>query len=320
MDPKGDPLKIAPAGDPAIPVPAPTHTPNVQVTGGGPGVPGTPGAQTGAPQFPGRDPKWRPPSSWVSPALVFVLVLACIGAWVFPPGPNWIAAATLFGVFLLLLGKTMTTRALGILINERKIMSLSRFQMVVWTALIVSAYLAIVFVRVQSEGVKGEPLDVAIDWQLWALLGISTTSLIGSPLLNTSKQKKEPGKDKTEADKIAAKAAAAFGEGSATVNDNREGLLYGNSSIEDARFTDLFQGDELANAHLIDLGQVQMFFFTIIIAAAYAVQLFDFIAHEDLLAKDVSLPILPEGLLALMGISHAGYLGNKAIDRTPTSG
>lgn len=28
------------------------------------------------------------------------------------------------------------------------------------------------------------------------------------------------------------------------------------------------------------------------------------------------LPLLPEGLVALLGISHAGYLANKTVDHT----
>jgi hypothetical protein len=69
----------------------------------------------------------------------------------------------------------------GILVTERNVMSLSRFQMVLWTLLILSGYLITVMRRVHA-GIAN-PFDIGIDWKLWALMGISTASLVGSPLL-----------------------------------------------------------------------------------------------------------------------------------------
>jgi hypothetical protein len=208
----------------------------------------------------------------------------------------------------------ITGRVLGIFINERKLMSLSRFQLVVWTGLIVSGFFVIALERIHS-GAAAQPLAIGIDWQIWALLGISTASFVGTPLLNSNKKGKEPDRK----DELVTKAATRFQEHPDDVERNRQGILYGNSSVAFARFTDMFQGDELANAQLVDVAKLQLFFFTIIVAIAYGTQLFQLIAYGDLDLPGIRLPLLQDGLLALMGVSHAGYLGAKGVDQTPTA-
>jgi hypothetical protein len=245
--------------------------------------------------------------------LLFLTVAIALAAWYLPLGTNWLVVLVLIIVFFLATGKTITGRALGILVNERKLMSLSRFQLVVWTVLIVSGFFVIAIERIRGVDVS-DPLAIGIDWHIWALLGISTASFVGTPLLYGNKKTKEP---KPSSD-IVQKTALRFQESEADVQQNREGILYGNSSIAFARFTDLFQGDELGNAQLVDVGKLQMFFFTIAVAIAYGSELFQLIAYGDLNQSAVHLPVLQDGLLALMGVSHAAYLGGKSVDQTPT--
>src|SRR5213079_1270563 len=77
-------------------------------------------------------------------ATAAVLILLTVGialaGWYLPAGTNWLAVLALIAAFFLITGKAITGRTLGILINERKLMSLSRFQLVVWTGLIVSGF------------------------------------------------------------------------------------------------------------------------------------------------------------------------------------
>src|SRR5262249_38414343 len=101
----------------------------------------------------------------------------------------WFVILISFSIFLAFLGRWISGRAGGIFVGDRNLMSLSRFQMVAWTVLILSAYLAMALYRLRS-GVK-DPLTVTMDWHLWALMGISTTSMIGSPLLLGNKAQKE---------------------------------------------------------------------------------------------------------------------------------
>jgi hypothetical protein len=259
-----------------------------------------------------RDAKKKTLLVLVALALV---VLAAIAAWWLPSGMSWITVLGLFVIVVLLLGLATTGELFGALINEQKLMSLSRFQMLIWTVLIVSAYLTIAILRVKNGDVV-DPLVIGVDWQVWALLGISTTSLVGTPLLNSNKKAKEPSKG---VDKVSATAAAAetLKEPQAEIERNRTGVMYGNPDIKDARLSDMFEGEEIANASLIDVGKLQMFFFTVIVAGVYAVQLYQLIANNDL-TDDVSLPTINQGLLALLGISNAGYLGSKGITQTPT--
>jgi len=246
-------------------------------------------------------------------AVLTVAVGVC--AWYVPIGTNWLVVLGLIIAFFLFAGKSMTGRALGILVNERNLMSLSQLQLVIWTALIISAFFVIAIERIRDGSDIAAPLAIGVDWKIWALLGMSTASFVGTPLLNANKSAKEPAANS----QAVKQAAAQFGEKIEDVNANRDGILYGNGDIQDARFTDLFQGDELANTHLVDVGKLQMFFFTVIVAIAYGVQLYQLISYGEILQNNVHLPELDEGLLALMGVSHAGYLGAKSIDRTPTA-
>jgi hypothetical protein len=297
--------------------------PGVGAVGGqaAPGATVTVSTQQGPPKKPGlpMQPVRLPSMADVSPgssttAMLIVLAAVGLAAWYLPQGKNWIAAFVLMIGFVLVLGKLMTGRAWGVLINERNVMSLSRFQMLVWTVLIISAYLVIAMERVRNTNIP-EPLLIGIDWHIWALLGISTTSLVGTPLLNGNKTRQDPGDTDEDTQDAVDKAARSLRESPSDVEENRVGVLYGNKSIEDARFTDLFQGDELADAAFLDVGKLQLFFFTAIIATTYGVQLYQLIANNDL-SDDVSLPSLNDGLLALMGVSHAGYLGSKGITHT----
>jgi hypothetical protein len=237
-----------------------------------------------------------------------------LAGWYLPVGTNWIVVLILIVLFFLLTGKALTGRGLGILINDRNLMSLSRLQLVIWTIIIVSGFFVIALVRIKSADVD-QPLAIGVPWQIWTLLGISATSFVGTPLLYGNKMAEQP----KDAPKIESQVASEFAnETPADVAENRRGILYANSGVRDARFTDMFQGDELVNTHLVDVAKLQMFFFTIAVAIAYAVQLFQLIAYGDLGQSGTHLPDLQDGLLALMGVSHAGYLGSKSIDKTPT--
>jgi hypothetical protein len=102
------------------------------------------------------------------------------------------------------------------------------------------------------------------------------------------------------------------------VERHASGILYGNPAIDDARFTDMFGGDEVGNTHYVDVSKVQMFFFTLVAAVSYAVCLFRLIDGTDP-ADITSFPALGTGLVAILGISHTGYLGGKTARQTAVS-
>jgi hypothetical protein len=248
-------------------------------------------------------------------------------------------------LFVFCLGVAISGRPLGILINEQNLMSISRFQAVLWTVIIVSALLVIASARMR-DGVKdpGSPLNIKFSTQVLALLGISSVALVGSPLIDATK------KSKTPDPAVAAQTAAALATTnnvpasvagqtpvadsasnnvpaaltaqaaalSNAISQNAQGLLYKNPQISDASFSDMFEGTEIGNAAHVDLAKVQMFFFTLIVALAYIYALGTVITGNTIDDPNLSFPPLSDGMVALLGISNGGYLGAKAVDHTKT--
>jgi len=275
-------------------------------------------------------------SVWATPAILLLVGLMIVAGWWAPPAASYILIVLLMLAVMLVLGLAITKRAFGVLINERNVMSLSRFQMALWTIIILAAYFSFACVRIHAwktgafnnhqvitqpldpkaplpDGalVIIDPLNIRMDWHLWALLGISTTSLIGTPLILSTKKDDKPDPS------AARKAAPLTGEKPEEIENNKQGVLYANATIGDARMTDMFQGDELINTAQIDLAKVQMFYFTIIAALCFFVLVLQQLVKAD---TDLSaLPVLSDGLIAVLGISHAGYLTSKTVTHTNTT-
>jgi hypothetical protein len=297
-------------------------------------------------------------------AIVIVIGIVIIAALPFLIGAlsvlksvQWILIAGLMVVFLTIIGKSVNGRWTGILIDERKVMTLSRFQILIWTVIILSAYLTMVSARIYA-GVD-DPLAIEIDWTLWALLGISSTSLVGTPLIVDSKKKKIIDEDKeakklrdiaardkeirvvatsVESDRIDrqskaiqvipdnVKSAIAQSQLQSieiqdkairdkVIQDNTKGIVFVNKNDNDASFSDIFEGDEVGNEGHVDVSKVQMFFFTIISVLSYLVMLFVMLADPSVPTR---FPVLSEGLIAILTISHGAYLTNKTVDHTST--
>jgi hypothetical protein len=262
-------------------------------------------------------PQLRPKPGLTAGCIVVLIAVIVWAGLCLPGGWNLIVIAAALAAVLLVLGKAIVERPLGALINEQNIMSLSRFQMAVWTIVVIASYFTYALVRIKAAGFGAidlksdvDPLNVAIDPHLLILMGISATSFVASPLILGTK------KDQTPDPAVAAKTALVSGDSAAEVESNRQGTLYANTNIADARLTDMFQGDELGNTMHIDMAKVQMFFFTVIAALAYLILVFRNLRSPD---QDLgSLPTLSDGVVYALGISHAGYLASKGIDHTPT--
>jgi hypothetical protein len=192
------------------------------------------------------------------------------------------------------------------LIDERNRLSMSRFQLALWTILIVSAYLAAALENI----VRGaaDPLAIAIPQELWALLGISTVSLVGTPLILSTKS---GGPNETQGNDFAAMNAAAPSVYAV------KGRLVTKTQPELASWSDLFLGDETGDARHLDLSKIQVFFFTLAIATAYASALAQLFASST--GMITAFPLISQGAVALLGISHAGYLGKKAVPLATTT-
>lgn len=260
-------------------------------------------------------PKPQPPKPILtgpqSSAIVLALVVLMVVFGFLPRGVNLALVTGAMLLMLVTIGLGANNRVLGVLINERNLISLSRFQMALWTVVVLAAYFTYALMRIKAGNVS-DALNVGIDSNLWILLGISTTSLVGSPLfLNTKK-------DKSPAPTVIPRIAALTQESKQAVTDDSQGTLYANPSIDDARMTDMFQGDELGNTMHIDLAKVQMFYFTIIAVVAFFVMTYKAVISGAPLGDSAQLPVLPDGLVAILGISHAGYLTSKGTSHTKT--
>ena len=256
---------------------------------------------------------------------IFITAIYCVGRSAqLSARQSWMFILLLLVGLFLYLGATISKRPLGILIGSRNVMSLSRFQIVAWSLVVLSAFLTIAFRRIM--GGASDPLNIPMDTQLWALMGISTASLVGTPLILQNKATQNAHPDEVQS------AAKNLGESVSDVDSNREGKLYANASIKDARLTDMFEGDEIGNTAFVDIAKVQMFLFTMIIIVAYCYQVYSTLGQtlfddhgKALLGLDgkrlidtLGMPALSAGIVALLGISHAGYLTSKTADHTPT--
>jgi len=233
---------------------------------------------------------------------------------------TWIATFALLTSIAVVIGRGKLGRNCGLLIDHRRKMSLSRTQMVLWTLIILSGFTTAVFWNLAAGYPK--PMSISVPKELWVLIGISITSLIGSPLIKDIKEnrpRKDDGSSKDTAKKIAfsrgadPEALKAKSELNALQKEakvyNVGRILY-NESEKDASFSDLFSGEDADDSNIPDLGKVQMFYFTVLLAAVY---LF-FLGDEFFVGPGMmeAFPALDSSMLALLGISNGGYLIKKA--------
>lgn len=217
----------------------------------------------------------------------------------------WFFAFFFLICFLLLAGHGVTGMWRGVVIDERNVISLSRFQMVAWTVIVLSAYFAGALCNLAIG--NDDPLQISIPAQLWILMGISTTSLVGSPLILSTKKAKNPAEEER---KTVFELLSKQGDTKDTL-DNK-GLVVINTTPAKARWSDMFTGEETGNAAHLDLSRIQMFFFTLIVALAYAIAIANMFIQSD--SNGITtMPTLDESMLSLIAISHGGYLVAKGI-------
>lgn len=220
---------------------------------------------------------------------------------------GWGLVALSLIAFAAISGRAIVGSWRGLLIDQRNVISLSRFQMALWTVIVLSAYLAAAMFNIIT-GVD-EPLSIALPGQLWLLMGISTASLVGTPLILSDKLNKK-GSDAALNNTLQLIQAA----GGKPEETRVMGQLLGNQSPQQAGWQDMVTGDEVSNGAHLDLSKLQMLLFTLVIAMAYAGSLWRTFVHAQ--PDGITLfPALDDSTLALLGISHAGYLGNKVVPR-----
>ncbi len=195
----------------------------------------------------------------------------------------WLLIAFLMGAFAAVAGHGVTGLARGVLIDDRHRITLGRLQMLLWTVLVLSAYLAAALANIGREA--GSPLDVNIPSELWLAMGISTASLLAAPAALSYKERRQPGH------------------------------LHSWTTEGESRFSDLFRGEEYSDQDHLDLGKVQMFLFTVVLVLGYGLAVGDML--DDTTGPFTTLPAVDAGVVTLLAISHAGYLTKKALPAGP---
>ena len=224
---------------------------------------------------------------------------------------SWLLVLLLLVGFMMIAGQGITDRWAGLLIDERNRMSLSRVQLISWTVLIVSALVCIALANI-AQGTPA-PLSIGIPGQIWTVLGISTASLIGSPLLLSPKTAQTP--DPIDLQQTQGNVQQKEGLPSGSVSNT--GLLLTKARPADARWADLFKGEETGNGDYLDASRVQMFFFTFVLVLAYGVAIFALLQSSAPAIN--AFPPFDASMVALLAISHAGYLTNKVIPHSQTT-
>lgn len=255
---------------------------------------------------------WTPSHSWGLAGIVALMPLSTW--WALASGHalfSWLLNLGLIMAFLAIAGHGVLGLWRGVLIDNRNVISLSRLQLVVWTVIVLSAFFTASLWNLQMG--LDDALAIKLPTELWILMGISTTSLVGSPLILGGKKVQDPDVAEFDATK---KSIAAQGDDPALID--HKGLVLVNADPRQARWSDLFTGEETGNGGHVDMAKVQMFFFTLIVAIAYAVALGKLFMAMRAGGFD-AFPNMDQSLVSLIGISHAGYLTSKGIPHSQTA-
>ena len=218
----------------------------------------------------------------------------------------WFGVLVLMALFGVVAGRGITGRWRGILIDSRNKMSVSRLQILVWSLLVLSALFTAVLTNV-GLGWQS-PLEIDVPAQLWILMGISTASAVGSPLVLAVKDNRQVSRNQKQTAVVALEKI-----GRDQVDEKSKGVVVRNKEFDAARWGDLLMGDEFGNAARIDVGKLQMLMFTFVLVLGYGAAIGALFRGGDVVT---ALPPMQDGMNVLLGISHTGYLSAKAAPNT----
>lgn len=299
-------------------------------------------------------------NKYPSSLMIALLFSLTIPAGLFLPqwiglGLSWLTVAIFMLLAIGVTGLSLGKGWAGALIDPKtNTMSLSRLQIMLWTWVILSAFATLALARVadsytnpsgykcqppalNSKAECAEPLGIQIPQLLWALMGISITSAVGAPLLKSAKAQKTAGQDESSQQRAKRGSTAAPAMTYRTVLDERKrddeklseqvgdtkplGALVRKDTWQKAIFSDVLTGEEVSTFGYVDIAKVQNLFFSVVAVVVYTVAIVSAMSADKSIAHIFVFPDISSGLVALIGISHGGYLIDKAVTHsTPTEG
>lgn len=206
---------------------------------------------------------------------------------------SWVVAFAVVAALAAALGWAMDPRrpAVGILIDSRGRYSLTHFQLVIWSLVILPLIAGVFFGR-WIDRVQN-PLEFTVPGTVLGLLGISVGSFVTSTAVKAAKNVRA-------APSIAASGRAASG------------------LADEPRLAQIFLQEEGPFAdQVIDLAKFQNFVFTAVLVVAYIALSVHALADASSAAAVTTLPTFSGTFLILVGISQGGYVINKL---TPAGG
>jgi hypothetical protein len=242
----------------------------------------------------------------------------------------WLVGLVVVSLGVLLAGIAVNGRWSGAFIDSRNRYSLSQVQAVFWLILVSSGVVAAGVGNVQRG--DSSPLDLNIPPELLAIIGISITTLVGTPVIRNVKRNNTP--DPTQATRTMSNLGAArvdatgpqvFGFSAADpANPDvaTEGTVVTFADPHQTGWADLLRGEETGNADKVDLGKLQLLYANAVVIFVYCAALFvnlnpapDEAGH----AARLVFAGLDPSFVGLLGVSHAGALAYLAAPHAKTA-
>lgn len=225
---------------------------------------------------------------------------------------TWAITLLLLGLSLVVAGYAVRARWDGIFVDRDNRISLSRFQLVIWTVLLVGSLFTAGLTNAVDGDTANGALQIEIPPQLWALLGLGALTAVAAPAIKDTKRASGAPAQAASAAQQTAVASQVQADQKLGSPPSFDGQVLVKQEANDARWLDMIRGDYAGSAH-VDSSKLQQLAFTVLLVCVYAA---DLRARMGALAPITALPTVDEGFLALLSISHAAYLADKQLAST----
>ena len=189
------------------------------------------------------------------------------------------------------IGKSISGNVTGVIESARNRVSLSRLQMLLWTLLVLSAFVSAAASNLHLADNVGA-LEIDIPQELIAAMGIAALSLVAAPAV------------------LSLKAAAPAAGGTVPGAPGVSAGIHVRAERACSSWLDIFRGDEQGNCDTPDLSKIQQFLITAALVGVYGCAIGALFLKGGAIE---ALPPLDENFVWLLGVSHAGYLAYKAV-------